>query len=62
MNVNILASNPDWRWYLLLGGGFLALTVVVWLIFKYGQVERWVEQCVGARMGRRGRGLPVFQS
>lgn len=38
MNVDILASNPDWRWYILLGGGFLVVTVLGWLLFKYGQV------------------------
>ena len=38
MNVDILESNPDWRWYLLFGGGSLMLTVIVWLVFKYGQV------------------------
>jgi hypothetical protein len=44
MNVDILESNPDWRWYLLFGGGCLALTVIVWLVFKYGQVCRPVVQ------------------
>lgn len=39
MNVDILESNPDWRWYLLFGGGFVALTVLVWLVFKYGKVR-----------------------
>lgn len=39
MNVDILESNPDWRWYLLFGGGCLTLTVLVWLIFKYGRVR-----------------------
>ncbi|KAF2800332.1 hypothetical protein K505DRAFT_228981, partial [Melanomma pulvis-pyrius CBS 109.77] len=39
MNVDILETNPDWRWYLLLGSGFLALTVLGWLLFKYGQVS-----------------------
>jgi hypothetical protein len=34
MNVDILESNPDWRWYLLFGGGCLALTALVWLLFK----------------------------
>jgi hypothetical protein len=39
MNVDILESNPDWRWYLLFGGGCLTLTVLVWLLAKYGQVR-----------------------
>lgn len=39
MNVDILETNPDWRWYFLFGGGFLALTVLGWLLFKYGQVS-----------------------
>jgi hypothetical protein len=38
MNVDILQTNPDWRWYILFGGGFLAFTVLGWLLFKYGQV------------------------
>lgn len=39
MNVDILESNPDWRWYLLFGGGCLALTVLVWLFAKHGDVS-----------------------
>ncbi|KAK1963978.1 hypothetical protein LY78DRAFT_659816 [Colletotrichum sublineola] len=38
MNVDILQDNPDWRWYILLGGVFLILTVLGWLFFKFVQV------------------------
>jgi hypothetical protein len=38
MNVNILASNPDWRWYVLFVSMTLAITILGWLLFKYGQV------------------------
>ncbi|PCD33647.1 hypothetical protein AU210_009867 [Fusarium oxysporum f. sp. radicis-cucumerinum] len=34
MNVNLLSNNPDWRWYILVAGVVLTLTVVGWLIFK----------------------------
>jgi hypothetical protein len=39
MNVDILASNPDWRWYVLFVSVTLAITVLGWLFFKYGQVR-----------------------
>jgi hypothetical protein len=39
MNVNILESNPDWRWFLLAVGVLLVTTILVWLFFKYGQVS-----------------------
>jgi len=38
MNVNILQNYPDWRWYILFGGGFLLITFLAWLLFKHGQV------------------------
>jgi hypothetical protein len=38
MNADILKENPDWRWYLLFGGGTLCFTLLGWLIFKYGPV------------------------
>ncbi|RYC89300.1 hypothetical protein BFJ63_vAg7902 [Fusarium oxysporum f. sp. narcissi] len=34
MNVNLLSNNPDWRWYILVAGVVLTLTVGGWLIFK----------------------------
>jgi hypothetical protein len=39
MNVDILQSNPDWRWYLLFSGGCLILTVLVWLLSRHGEVR-----------------------
>ncbi|KAH8727040.1 hypothetical protein GQ44DRAFT_704442 [Phaeosphaeriaceae sp. PMI808] len=56
MNVDILRSNPDWRWYLLFGGGLLALTVFVWLLFKYGQMEQLIERNLGDRFRRWSNG------
>jgi hypothetical protein len=38
MNVDILATNPDWRWYILFVSTILAATILGWLLFKYGQV------------------------
>jgi hypothetical protein len=38
MNVDVLESNPDWRWFLLFGGSCITLTVLVWVIFKYGRL------------------------
>lgn len=38
MNVDILESNPDWRWYLLFMGSFLFLTTAGWLFAKYFEV------------------------
>ncbi|KAK7229740.1 hypothetical protein V2G26_001910 [Clonostachys chloroleuca] len=34
MNVDICKDNPDWRWYILVVGVFLMLTIIGWLIFK----------------------------
>jgi hypothetical protein len=39
MNVDILATNPDWRWYVLFGSATLTITILGWLLFKYGQVR-----------------------
>ncbi|KAJ4129487.1 hypothetical protein NW765_016360 [Fusarium oxysporum] len=50
MNVDILESNPDWRWYLLFMGSFLFLTIAGWLFFKYFEVESWIEAHVGRRI------------
>jgi Mg2+ and Co2+ transporter CorA len=35
MNVNLLKDSPDWRWFILLAGTIVILTLVVWLAFKY---------------------------
>ncbi|GKZ29624.1 hypothetical protein AbraIFM66950_005778 [Aspergillus brasiliensis] len=43
MNVDILSDNPSWRWYPLIGGVLVLLTVAVWLSTKFTNVERWVE-------------------
>ncbi|KAF2997583.1 hypothetical protein E8E13_002417 [Curvularia kusanoi] len=56
MNVDILASNPDWRWYILFVSIILAITILGWLLFKYGQIEQWIERHIGARFSRLGKG------
>jgi hypothetical protein len=38
MNVDILANNPDWRWYLLFLSVSLLIIFLGWLIFKYCNV------------------------
>ncbi|PLB43650.1 ankyrin [Aspergillus steynii IBT 23096] len=43
MNVDILADNPSWRWYPLVGGTLLLLTVATWLVSKFTHMDRWVE-------------------
>ncbi|CAH0004853.1 unnamed protein product [Clonostachys byssicola] len=35
MNIDLLKDNPDWRWFLLIGGIFLSLTFTGWLVFKF---------------------------
>lgn len=34
MNVNVLADNPPWWWYLVFMSGTLGLTMLVWLICR----------------------------
>jgi hypothetical protein len=68
MNVDILESNPDWRWYLPFMGSFLFLTIAGWLFFKYFKVTQspepahrglyanaivQVESWIEAHVGRR---------
>ncbi|PYH99006.1 hypothetical protein BO71DRAFT_3305 [Aspergillus ellipticus CBS 707.79] len=43
MNVNLLDDNPDWRWYLVLGGASLLFTVIMWTLFKFVPIESWLE-------------------
>ncbi|KAA8651885.1 uncharacterized protein ATNIH1004_000783 [Aspergillus tanneri] len=38
MNVDILADNPTWLWYPLVGGSLLLMTVATWLAFKLNSV------------------------
>ncbi|KAK7966055.1 uncharacterized protein PG986_000332, partial [Apiospora aurea] len=35
MNVDLFASNPDWRWYPLAAISLLALTFLSWIFIKY---------------------------
>ncbi|OAF98488.1 ankyrin, partial [Paraphaeosphaeria sporulosa] len=53
MNVDILQSNPDWRWYLLFSGGCLILTVLVWLLSRHGEIKRFIEKYPSNRFQRR---------
>ena len=39
MNVNLLADNPDWKWYLVIGASSLLLTLAIWVIFKLNSVS-----------------------
>jgi len=34
MNVNLLANDPSWWWYLVLSGAALGLVLVIWIIVK----------------------------
>ncbi|KAF9885096.1 hypothetical protein FE257_000736 [Aspergillus nanangensis] len=38
MNVDILAKNPSWRWYPLVGGTLLLLAFSVWIFSKFTNV------------------------
>lgn len=45
MNVDLLKDNPDWRWYILVGGTVMTLTIVGWLVFKFNPgIESWIEE------------------
>lgn len=35
MNIDILASNPSWWFYIIFAVGTTLLTLTVWLIFKH---------------------------
>ena len=50
MNVNLMANNPDWRWYLVVVATTLATTSLGWLIFKYGPVEQYLERHIGRKL------------
>ncbi|KAK8032109.1 hypothetical protein PG990_001843 [Apiospora arundinis] len=52
MNVNIFKDNPEWWWFVIVSSIVLALTIVVWLGFKYGQLERILEAQIGQRLER----------
>lgn len=43
MNVNLLQSNPDWRWYLLFAGSSLVLTGALWMASKFFPVRPFSE-------------------
>ncbi|KAF7532933.1 hypothetical protein G7054_g7552 [Neopestalotiopsis clavispora] len=52
MNVDILENNPNWRWFLPFAGGALVITVLVWLISKYSNIETLLERHLGKRLQR----------
>ncbi|KAK6833356.1 hypothetical protein PG987_008050 [Apiospora arundinis] len=52
MNVNVFEDNPEWWWFVIVSGIVLTLTIVVWLGFKYGQLERILEAQIGQRLER----------
>lgn len=39
MNLDVLADNPPWPWYVIIGGPILALVLIVWLVFKHSPVR-----------------------
>ncbi|PLN84302.1 ankyrin repeat-containing domain protein [Aspergillus taichungensis] len=40
MNVDVLKNDPSWRWYPLVGGVLLLLTLVVWISSKFTNVDQ----------------------
>ncbi|KAK4243222.1 hypothetical protein C7999DRAFT_18406 [Corynascus novoguineensis] len=44
MNVDVLASNPAWWIYVPFAIGTMLLTLVVWLCFKYSDLEDKIER------------------
>lgn len=42
MNVNVLETNPDWRWYVLIGAGSLILTMIIWIVLGYFDVSNFI--------------------
>ncbi|KAL9079796.1 MAG: hypothetical protein Q9157_001368 [Trypethelium eluteriae] len=54
MNVDVLAMNPPWWWYLVFAVATLGLTLTVWIVFKRyrtleDKVEIWFTWLVGPR-------------
>lgn len=39
MNVDVLKNDPSWRWYPLVGGVLLLLTLIVWISSKFTNVS-----------------------
>lgn len=42
MNVDVLKNDPSWRWYPLVGGVLLLLTLAVWISSKFTNVSNFV--------------------
>ncbi|KAH6638134.1 hypothetical protein C7974DRAFT_390939 [Boeremia exigua] len=48
MNVDILESNPSWKWCLVFMAGTLSLTMMVWIVFKrFPDLEDKLEDSFG---------------
>ncbi|KAK2690543.1 hypothetical protein QWA68_010254 [Fusarium oxysporum] len=68
MNVNLLSNNPDWRWYILVAGVVLTLTVVGWLIFKElaelikYQIQPLMERCREQHVNHERCGMEYVSS
>ncbi|GIK04498.1 hypothetical protein Aspvir_008581 [Aspergillus viridinutans] len=58
MNVDLLKDDPPWRWYPLVGGILLLLTVIAWLLSKFTNIEMWAERRAELIM-KRARRRPV---
>ncbi|KAH1724127.1 hypothetical protein KXX25_000846 [Aspergillus fumigatus] len=55
MNVDLLKDDPSWRWYPLVGGILLLLTVIAWLLSKFTNIEMWAERKAELIMKRSRR-------
>ncbi|KAL2190008.1 hypothetical protein L209DRAFT_150361 [Thermothelomyces heterothallicus CBS 203.75] len=55
MNVDVLASDPPWWIYVPFALGTMLLTLAVWLIFKYSDLEDRIEREFNRLMRRRRR-------
>lgn len=48
MNVDVLANNPGWGWYIVFSVPFMVLVLLCWILFKYVPVSDYP-------LGPRGR-------
>ncbi|KAI5842101.1 hypothetical protein DFP73DRAFT_108798 [Morchella snyderi] len=43
MNVDILESNPSWKWYPISAAPFMAFVMLAWLLFKWQPVSKYLK-------------------
>ncbi|KAF9876317.1 ankyrin repeat-containing protein [Colletotrichum karsti] len=53
MNIDILAEEPPWYYYLPFAGATILLTSAVWLIFKYSRLEEKIERVMASVLQKR---------